>query len=305
MTVLVTGGAGFIGSNLVHELVRKGDTVRVLDDFSTGLSSNLNDPRIEIVEGSITDLDVVCAAAAGVASVVHLAARGSVPRSVADPLGNHEANDTGTLNVLEAARAVGAYVVFSSSSSVYGINTELPKREEMWTQPMSPYGASKLAAESYVMAYREVFGLDAVALRFFNVFGPRQRPDHDYAAAIPRLGWRALHGEPLIVHGDGEQTRDFTHVDAVVRVLVDAVDRRVSWDRPINLAFGERISINDVVAELARQLGRPLDVMHEPSRAGDVRHSQNDPSLLRAVFPTARPVPFADGIASTLAWLGG
>ena len=304
MTVLVTGGAGFIGCSLVRALDRRGDRIRVLDDLSTGLASNLAGIDVDLVEGSITDPSIVRSAMDGVASVVHLAARGSVPRSVADPVGNHAANDTGTLNVLEAARAVGAHVVFSSSSSVYGINTDLPKREEMWTQPMSPYGASKLAAESYVMAYRDVYDLDAVALRFFNVYGPWQRTDHDYAAAIPRFAWRALHGQPLAVHGDGKQTRDFTHVDAVVRVLVDAVDRRVSWPRPVNLAFGDRISINDVVAELSRQLARPLDVVHEPPRPGDVRHSQNDPALLRSVFPSAEPVAFADGIASTLAWLG-
>ncbi len=303
MTVLVTGGAGFIGSNLVRALSARGDDVRVLDDLSTGLASNLAGVDVTAAEGSITDPDAVATAMAGVTSVVHLAARGSVPRSVADPVGNHAANDTGTLNVLEAARAVGAHVVFSSSSSVYGINTELPKREEMWTQPMSPYGASKLAAESYLMAYRDVYGLSALALRFFNVYGPFQRPDHDYAAAIPRFAWAALKGQPITVHGDGEQTRDFTHVDAVVRVLIDAVDRRVSWDRPVNLAFGDRVSINDVVTELSRQLDRPLDVVHTEPRAGDVRHSQNDPSLLMQVFPTATPVDFPDGIASTLGWL--
>lgn len=303
MTVLVTGGAGFIGSNLVRALSARGDEVRVLDDLSTGLVSNLAGIDVAAAEGSITDPAAVQMAMDGVTSVVHLAARGSVPRSVADPIGNHSANDTGTLNVLEAARAVGAHVVFSSSSSVYGVNTELPKREEMWTQPMSPYGASKLAAESYLMAYRDVYGLSALALRFFNVYGPRQRPDHDYAAAIPRFAWAALNDQQISVHGDGEQTRDFTHVDAVVRVLIDAVDRRVSWDRPVNLAFGDRISINDVVTELSRQLDRPLDVVHTEARPGDVRHSQNDPTLLMRVFPTAEPVGFADGIASTLGWL--
>ena len=305
MTVLVTGGAGFIGGNLVRTLALRGDEVRVIDDFSTGLAANLADLRVDVIPGSVTDGDAVRAAMEGVTSVVHLAARGSVSRSVADPVGSHSTNDTGTLNVLEAARAVGAHVVFSSSSSVYGANGALPKREEMWAQPMSPYGASKLAAESFVMAYREVYALDALVLRFFNVYGPGQRHDHDYAAAIPRFAWRARRGETLVVHGDGEQTRDFTHVDAVVRVVVDALDRRLSWDRPINLAFGERISINAVVAELSRQLGRPLDVQHEAARPGDVRHSQNDPTLLRAVFPSAEPVAFAAGIASTLAWLGG
>lgn len=305
MTVLVTGGAGFIGCNLARQLLNRGHAVRVIDDLSTGLASNLDGVEAEFITGSITDTETLTAAMEGVDSVVHLAARGSVPRSVADPVASHMTNDTGTLAVLECARARGAHVVFSSSSSVYGVNTELPKREEMWTQPMSPYGASKLAAESYVMAYRDVYGLDAIALRFFNVYGPWQRPDHDYAAAIPRFAWRAINNEPITVHGDGEQTRDFTHVDAVARVLVDAVERRVSWDRPVNLAFGEQISINDVVAEISRQIGRELDVVHEAPRSGDVRHSQNDPALLTSVFPTAAPVEFSAGIASTIAWLRG
>ncbi|MDP1878152.1 MAG: NAD-dependent epimerase/dehydratase family protein [Actinomycetota bacterium] len=303
MTVLVTGGAGFIGANLVRSLLARGHDVRVLDDLSTGRLDNLDGLSVDVVEGSITDPDAVAAAAADVSAIVHLAARGSVPRSVADPVGAHTANATGTLLVLEAARASRAHVVFSSSSSVYGVNTALPKREEMWTQPMSPYGASKLAAESYVMSYRSAYGLEAIALRFFNVYGPLQRPDHDYAAAIPRFAWRALAGEPLVVHGDGEQTRDFTHVDAVVAVTMSALERRLSWDRPVNLAFGERTRVLDVVEEIGRQLGRDLDVVHEAPRPGDVRDSQNDPTLLRELFPEVSPVPFRDGIASVLDWM--
>ncbi len=303
MTILVTGGAGFIGSNLVRALAARGETVRVLDDFSTGLATNLSTLDVEVLTGSITDPVMIDDAASGVAAIVHLAARGSVPRSIADPVKTMSVNDAGTLAVLEAARRAGAHVIFSSSSSVYGVNTALPKREEMWTQPMSPYGASKLAAESYLLAYRDVYGLDALALRCFNVYGPWQRHDHDYAAAIPRMAWRALNGEPLVVHGDGGQSRDFTHVDAVVAVIVDALDRRLSWDRPINLAFGERISINEVVTELSQQLATDLHVVHEEPRAGDVRHSQNDPALLRSVFPSAEPVGFSQGISSVIDWM--
>lgn len=304
MTIVVTGGAGFIGSNLVRTLAREGHSVRVLDDLSTGLSSNLGGVDADLVVGSIEDPSVIGAVMDGARAVVHLAARGSVPRSVAEPVATNSVNSTGTLNVLEAARLHGAHVVFSSSSSVYGVNTSLPKREEMWTQPMSPYGASKLAAESYAMAYRTVYDMDVLVFRFFNVYGPWQRPDHDYAAVIPKFAWRALKGEVLTVHGDGEQTRDFTHVDSVVQVLVDAIDRRVSWERPVNLAFGDRITVNGVVRELADRLGVDPAVEHVATRPGDVRNSQNDPSLLRSLFPMAMPVPFSAGLDSVLGWLG-
>jgi UDP-glucose 4-epimerase len=304
VTILVTGGAGFIGSTLAHSLSARGDSVRVIDDLSTGLAPNLDGTSAELVVGSFTDPEVLDSCLADVTSIVHLGARGSVPRSVADPVGTHLANATGTLTVLEAARRIGAHVVFSSSSSVYGANSALPKREEMWGQPLSPYGASKLAAESYCLAYRQVYGMDVLALRFFNVYGPRQRADHDYAAVIPKFAWAALQGEPLVVHGDGEQTRDFTHVDSVVRILVDALDRRVSWDRPVNLAFGDRVTVNGIAAEIGRQLERELEVVHAPARPGDVRDSRNDPALLLSLFPgEAVPVPFGEGIETVLAWM--
>lgn len=302
MSVLVTGGAGFIGANLVRALLAEGTTVRVLDDFSTGLAGNLDGLDVEVVDGSIEDPEVVRRASAGVTAVAHLAARGSVPRSVAEPVATHSVNDTGTVNVLMAARDAGAQVIFASSSSVYGVNAQLPKREEMWTQPMSPYGASKLAAESYAMSFRQVYDLPVLCLRFFNVYGPWQRPDHDYAAVIPRFAWRAVRGEPLTVFGDGEQTRDFTHVDSVVDVLVDAVRRGFSWERPVNLAFGDCVSVNDVVAELRRQVG-PVTVEHLDPRPGDIPHSRNDPTLLQRLFPDARAIPFDEGLASTLAWI--
>jgi UDP-glucose 4-epimerase len=303
MTTLVTGGAGFIGSNLVRVLVARGGSVRVLDDLSTGLQSNLDGLDVEVVIGSVVDPVAVAAAMAGASAVVHLAARGSVPRSVAEPMATHVVNATGTLVVLEAARAEGAHVIFSSSSSVYGVNTALPKRQEMWTQPMSPYGASKLAAESYAMAHRQVYGMDVLVLRFFNVYGPWQRPEHDYAAVIPKFAFKALAGDPLTVHGDGGQTRDFTHVDSVVSIVVDALARRVTWSRPVNLAFGDRLTVNGLVEELRTQVGRPLVVTTEPARAGDVRDSQNDPALLFSLFPGASAVPFPRGLASVLDWI--
>lgn len=302
MSVLVTGGAGFIGANLVRALLAEGTPVRVLDDFSTGLAGNLDGLPVEVIDGSIEDPDLVLRACDGVTAVAHLAARGSVPRSVREPLATHAVNDTGTVNVLLGAREAGAQVLFASSSSVYGVNAELPKREEMWTQPMSPYGASKLAAESYAMSFRQVYDLPVLCLRFFNVYGPWQRPDHDYAAVIPRFAWRAVRGEPLTVFGDGEQTRDFTHVDSVVAVLVDAIRRGLSWERPVNLAFGDCVSVNDVVAELRRQVG-PVTVEYLDPRPGDIPHSRNDPALLHRLFPDARAVPFDEGLASTLVWI--
>jgi UDP-glucose 4-epimerase len=303
MRVLITGGAGFIGSNLARALAHRGDEVAVLDDLSTGLVSNLDGVDATLIEGTIGDAATVARAIQGADAVVHLAARGSVPRSIEDPAATHDVNATGTLRVLEAARSTGAHVVFSSSSSVYGVNTALPKAEEMWTQPMSPYGASKLAAESYAMAFRQVYGLDVLALRFFNVYGPLQRPDHDYAAVIPKFAWLARAGQPLTVHGDGEQTRDFTHVDSVVAVLSSALDRRLSWDRPVNLAFGAAISVNGVVGAREQQRGTAPTIVHEPGRKADVRDSLNNPALLRELFPEVAPVDFSSGLASVLDWM--
>lgn len=301
--VLITGGAGFIGSNLCRALLAGGHSVRVLDDFSSGLVDNITGFDVELIEGSIEDAGTVFEAAQSVDAIVHLAARGSVPRSVEDPVSTHIVNATGTLNVLEAARKERCYFIFSSSSSVYGVNTVLPKREEMWTQPMSPYGASKLAAESYVMAYRAVYGLDVLALRFFNVYGPLQRHDHDYAAVIPKFVWAALQGNPVEIHGDGEQTRDFTHVDSVVGILTDALNRRVVSDRPVNLAFGDRMTVNGIASVLEQILGESLTKVHKPARLGDVRNSLNDPALLHSLFPSVGPVPFTDGITSVVEWM--
>jgi len=299
----VTGGAGFIGSNLVRALLDRRHEVIVLDDFSTGLESNLAGMDVGLIRGSIEDPTVVESAMAGSSAVVHLAARGSVPRSIEDPVATHAVNATGTLNVLQAARSIDAHVLLSSSSSVYGANLVLPKREEMWMQPISPYGASKMAAESYALAFREVYGMDVLVLRLFNVYGPGQRHDHAYAAVIPRFAWRALRREAVEVHGDGEQTRDFTHVSSVVQVILDSLEQRLSWPNPVNLAFGEPVSVNTVITELEQQLGYSLQVARQAARTGDVRNSMNDPALLRRLFPAISSVPFSDGLASVVSWL--
>ena len=303
MTTLITGGAGFIGGNLARRMVAAGEDVVVLDDYSTGRRANVEALGMRLVEGSITDADVVERAIAGCDAVVHLAARGSVPRSLENPRATHNVNATGTLEVLEAARRHGCYVIFSSSSSVFGQNPELPKTETSWTRPLSPYGASKLCAEGYVAAYRTSFGLETQVLRFFNVFGPGQLPDHDYAAVIPKWIHRIQHGEPIEVHGDGTQTRDFTYVDSVTSVIMEAVSRRVSLPGPINLALGQRRSLLGVLEVIERVLGRHAKVEFAVRRTGDVRDSENDPRLLFSTFPDMDLPSFDESISATAEWL--
>jgi UDP-glucose 4-epimerase len=307
MRVVVTGGAGFIGANLCRHLLRAGvGPVTVLDDLSSGRRDNLDGVDVELVEGSILDPATVDGCLAGAGAVVHLAARPSVPRSVSDPGSSHRVNATGTFEVLEAARrAGGPHVVVASSSSVYGANPVLPKHEELATRPMSPYAAAKLASESYALAWQASYGLPVLAFRFFNVFGPLQAADHAYAAVVPAFLSAAIDGRPLPVHGDGSQSRDFTFVDSVCAVLVDAVQRRVAHPGPVNLAFGARTDLRTVIGLLEELLGHPLEVEHLPSRVGDVPHSQADGSLLRSLFPDVEPVPLGDGLARTLDWFRG
>jgi UDP-glucose 4-epimerase len=303
--VVVTGGAGFIGANVCRALAEAGDTeVIAYDNLSTGCSANLDSvPSVALVEADILDDAALDKALAGADSVVHLAARPSVPRSLADPLASHEANATGTLKVLEAARHGGVgQVIVASSSSVYGANPLLPKREAMKPSPVSPYAVSKLAAESYALAWQHSYGLSTLAFRFFNVFGPLQAAGHAYAAVVPAFVDAALAGRPLPVHGDGTQTRDFTYVGSVVAVLRDAIDRRVSHPEPVNLAFGTRTSLLDLIGRLEAMLGHPLERRHEAVRSGDVRDSQADNAVLRSIFPDVRPVPLDEGVASTIDW---
>jgi UDP-glucose 4-epimerase len=303
--VVVTGGAGFIGANLCRELVAAGvGRVVAFDDLSSGRRSNLDGSGAELVEASILDADAIASACDGAGSVVHLAARPSVPRSIADPLASHHANATGTVMVLEAARAGGvAQVIVASSSSVYGANPALPKSEDLLTQPRSPYAASKLATESYALAWSASYGMGVLAFRFFNVFGPLQAADHAYAAVIPAFVSAALDGRPLPVHGDGHQTRDFTYVDSLAAVVVDAVRRKVTSPTPVNLAFGSRRSLLQVVEALEGLLGRRLERDHGAVRAGDVRDSQADQTRLRQLFPDVTPVDFTVGLEATLGWM--
>lgn len=311
MKIVVTGGAGFIGSNLCYHLNahRAIDQVVVIDDLSTGFRENLDRVDVELVESTVLDDDALDRAVTGAHSVVHLGARGSVPRSVADPLASHTANATGTAHVLEAARrAGGIHVVVASSSSVYGANTQLPKVETMSTRPVSPYAATKLATESYTLAWQHTYGMPTLAFRFFNVFGPRQAAGHAYAAVVPAFVSAAIEGRPLPVHGDGKQSRDFTYVDTVCSILTDAAVRQVSHPEPVNLAFGTRTSLLEVISTLESVLGRDLEVEHFPTRAGDVRHTQAANDVLLELFPDIEPVDLRTGLEATVAWfrsLGG
>jgi UDP-glucose 4-epimerase len=304
--VVVTGGAGFIGANLTRELLARGHAVTVLDDLSSGFAANLEGLGAEVVEGSILDDAALDAVLPGAGSVVHLAARPSVPASVAEPVASHEVNATGTVRVLEAMRRHGVgHISLASSSAVYGPSPVMPKVEDMAPMPVSPYAASKLATEQYALAWAASYDLRVLAFRFFNVFGPLQAAGHAYAAVVPAFVDAALAGAPVPVHGDGEQSRDFTFVGDVVGVLADAAERQVASPSPVNLAFGTRVTLLQLVAELEDVLGHPLAREHLPTRPGDVRHSQADQSAFRALFPAVQPLALRDGLQRTVDWFRG
>ena len=303
---LVTGGAGFIGSQLVTRLLRDGARVRVLDNFSTGTRANLAFPRdlrrrVEVVRGDVRDLATVARAARGARVVFHQAAMRSVPRSIKDPLGANANNVTGTLHVLEAARRARVpRVVYASSSSVYGDRPELPKREEQPTKPVSPYAVSKVAGELYASVWSRLFAVEAIGLRYFNVFGPRQDPKSEYAAVIPRFIMWALRGRPIQVHGDGRQSRDFTYIDNVVEANVLAGRAAGVAGEVFNVGCGSRTSLLEIIAMLEAIVGRSLARRHAPSRSGDVAHTLADLSKAKQLLGYEPLVGFEDGLKRTV-----
>ncbi len=299
--VLVTGGAGFIGSNLVRALLDRGDSVRVLDNFSTGNRENLAALDVEVVEGELRSYERVHNAVRGCEVVFHLGALGSVPRSVQDPLTSSAVNVEGTLNVLLAARDEGVRrVVYSSSSAVYGSSGELPRTEAMPPDPISPYGVAKLAAERFCVSFSRVYeSFESVVLRYFNVFGPRQSPLSQYAAVVPLFITAIARGEPVTIHGDGEQSRDFTYVSNVVAATVSAADAPNASGRIFNIAAGTPASVNEVADAIGRILGRPVERVAAPPRPGDIRDSWADVSAAREVLGYEPSVGLEEGLRLT------
>jgi UDP-glucose 4-epimerase len=296
---LVTGGAGFIGSHLTDALVARGHPVRVLDNLSTGSKANLDQVRdkVQLIEGDITDPATVQAATRGAELVFHQAALASVPRSVADPLSTHRVCVDGTLNVLLAARdAKARRVIYAASSSAYGNSVSLPKRETDPTAPLSPYAVAKLAGEHYCAAFSEVYGMETVRLRYFNVFGPRQPPDSPYAAVIPLFIEAILAGRRPTIHGDGQQSRDFTYVDDVIQANLLAAEAKGVSGKVYNLACGRRTSLLELVTAINALLGKRIEPLHDEPRPGDVKHSQADITCAQRDLGYAPRVSTEDGL---------
>jgi nucleoside-diphosphate-sugar epimerase len=302
---LVTGGAGFIGSNMVDELLRRGHSVVVLDDLSTGSERNLAGVRsqIDFRIGTIVDLAAVQSACVGADYVIHLAARTSVPKSVHDPIETNKVNIDGTLNVLVAARdAKVRRFVYAASSSAYGETPTLPKTESMQPDPISPYGVTKFVGELYAQVFGRVYGLENATVRYFNVFGPRQDPTSQYSGVLSRFMLGVLKGQPLVIYGDGNQSRDFTYIDNVVDETLRACEAPAASGKVFNGGTGARITLNEVVKLLEKLTGKSIEVKRDPPRAGDILHSQADVSLARQVLGYEPRVLFEEGLARTWEW---
>lgn len=309
---LVTGGAGFIGSHLATALAERGDRVRVLDNLVTGSLRNLDHlnpgpsgsgAEVELLEGSITDAAAVREACQGVDGIFHEAAQVSVPQSVEDPVGSYEVNVTGTLRLLEGARAAGVErFVFAASSAAYGNCTLLPKVETMLPEPVSPYASGKVAGEHLLRVFGETYGLKTVSLRYFNIFGPRQADDSPYTGVIAIFAKALLDGRQAKIYGDGEQTRDFTYIGNVVRANLAALEAEVEPGAVINVGTGQSITINELYRAMADELGLPAEPVHEPPRTGDVLHSVASTERARAWLGYEPSIGWRDGLAETVAW---
>jgi nucleoside-diphosphate-sugar epimerase len=304
---LVTGGAGFIGCNLARYILDKGHDVVVLDNFETGKRENLTeiDDKIELIEGDVRDRATVDRAVDGCSAIFHEAALGSVPRSMEDPLTSHDVNVNGTVTVLEAARDAGVKrVVFAASSSAYGERAESPKHEGMAPMPISPYAANKIACEAYMQAYAAAYGMEAVCLRYFNVFGPHQDPEGAYAAVIPAFVSCLLAGRAPVVFGDGEQSRDFCYIENVCLAnwLAAHAEPETCSGKVMNIACNQRASLNEILAQLKQLLGSDIEAAYEPERKGDVKHSLADVSLARQAIGYEPKIFFEEGLKKSIDW---
>jgi nucleoside-diphosphate-sugar epimerase len=305
MKYLVTGGAGFIGSNIVDELIRRGHEVTVLDDLSSGKTANLElvANRIRFIEGTISDLDTAKRACEGVDYVVHLAARTSVPKSVKDPIETNQVNIDGTLNVLVAARDAGVKrIVYAASSAAYGEAPTLPKVETMQAEPISPYGVTKYVGELYARVFGKVYGLEFACLRYFNVFGPRQDPTSTYSGVLSRFMLAVLQGQCPVIYGDGEQSRDFIYIANVVDLTLRAAETPGASGVILNGGTGAKITLNEVVRQLGELTGKKIVAKYEPPREGDIRDSQADIRLAKQTLGYEPRVQFSEGLRRTWEW---
>jgi nucleoside-diphosphate-sugar epimerase len=305
MNYLVTGGAGFIGSNLVEELVRRGESVRVLDNFSTGRKENIAPffDSIELIEGDIRSYHVIREAVEGIDAILHQAALPSVPRSIKDPITSNDVNVTGTLNILHAAHdAKVKRVVSASSSSIYGDTPELPKHEGMIPNPLSPYAVSKLSGEKYCDVFFKVYGLETVALRYFNVFGPRQDPTSQYSAVIPKFITAMLNDRQPIIYGDGEQSRDFTFIANVVEANILAATKENVGGIAVNCACHGQITLNELVQKINDILHKNIKPIYQKERLGDIKHSYANIQLAQEKIGFQPLISFAEGLKKTIEW---
>ncbi len=303
MKFLVTGGAGFIGSNIVEELLKRGYSVRVLDNFATGKRENLKEFNndVELIEGDIRSFHIVQQAVKGIDVILHQAALPSVPRSIKDPITSNEVNVVGTLNILEAAKDAGVKrVVYASSSSVYGDNPELPKHEAMIPNPLSPYAVSKLAGEKYCNVYSRLYGIETVALRYFNVFGPKQDPNSQYSAVIPLFIHAMMKDKSPTIFGDGTQSRDFTYVANVVEGNILAATKDIQSGLVMNCACHGQITLNELINELNKLLGKNIKPVYANPRPGDIKHSFADINLIEKKLDFKPLVKFTDGLKITV-----